>query len=465
MRMEKGRGDGGSKLITRSPFAYIAVVAAAMLVGELLIMYVLPFFISAGSAYHEIADGALLVVLLVPVLYYFIYRPFADHIRRLRESEQKFHAVTQTATDAIISINGAGEIIGWNKAAEKMFGHAEDEALGKPVGLVMPKRYDEAHRQGLARVAADGPYRLVGKTVTVEGLRKNGAEFPLELSLSAWETGGKTCFTGIVRDITDRKRQEDELKKSNERLKQTLEQLQSAQAQLLRTKNLSSVGILAGGVAHEILNPLNIIGTTAQLLMMDEPRGEIREKMQSIFGQIQRAVKIVNNLSTFAQQNRMELEHIHLHAIFDQAAGYMARDLKACNIVIERHFDPGAPLIKGDAIQLEQVFSILISNARDAMSPRGHGTMTVATRLAEHGIEFKLCDNGPGIPADILEKVFDPFFTTKDPGKGTGLGLSIAHRVIADHGGTIWVDSEAGKGACFTIFLPKDGGSPVAAGS
>lgn len=453
---------GAAKVITRSPFALVVAIAAAVLVAELQIMFMLPFFISADSPYNEIADGFLLIVLLIPVLHFFIYRPFAGQIRNFRESEQKFRAVAQTAVDAIISINAAGEIIYWNKAAERIFGHAENEALGKPVGLVIPKRYDEAHRRGLARVRAGGPYRLVGKTVAIEGVRKDGAEFPLELSLSAWEAGGKTYFTGIIRDITDRKRQEDELNKSNESLKQTLKRLQSAQALIVRTKKLASIGILSAGVAHEILNPLNIISTTAQLQMIDDPKGATHEKMREVLDQIERAVKIVKNLGTFASKNRVEVEDVHLSTCFDQAAASMEHDLKASNIVIERPFAPDTPAIKGDANQLEQVFAILISNACDAISPRGHGTITVTARAAEHGVEFKFCDDGPGIPADILEKVFDPFFTTKDPGKGTGLGLSMAHRIIEDHGGTIWADSEAGKGVCFTIFLPKDGGSLAA---
>ncbi len=797
----------------RSPFALAAIVAAATLAAEVLVMLILPSLISADSAYNNIVDGLLLVIILTPVLYYMVYYPFIRQIRKIRESEQKYNAVTQTATDAIISINGAGEIINWNRAAEKMFGYSENEASGKPVGLVIPKRHEEAHRQGLARITAGGPYHLVGKTVTIEGVRKDGAEFPLELSLSAWESGGKPCFTAIIRDISERKLKEDEINVSNENLKRALDELSRffnlvpdmvcvastagyflkfnsawekrlgfteremlaspfldfihpddreatmkeverqvagkatvefinryrcksggyrwlewmatpspdkqllyaaarditerikteealrksredfrdimenssvpmaltddeqriaflngkfietfgytladiptveewwpraypdpsyrekvraewnrqvgavmregvdftpmeavvvckdgrrrtitfnfsfignrgltvfhdisghkamedrlrvseqtlseaqalahlgsweldlqtgktkwsaelrrmygihpeeaepafdrfmelihpddrktvedglsktrsgtppknefelriirpdgqrrdiigklevvtdkngnpvkikgfnldvterklMEAALLRSKKLASIVTLSTGVGHEILNPLNIIGTIAQLLMMKEPQGEIHEKMRSIRDQIQRAVKIIGNLNMFARQNRMEMEEVNLHAIFDQAASFMESGLKAGNIVIERHFDSRLSCIQGDAHALEQVFAILISNVGDAVSSRGHGTITVATRPVEHGIEFKLCDDGPGIPAEIMEKVFDPFFTTKDPGKGTGLGLSMAHRIIEDHGGTISLESEAGKGAC-----------------
>lgn len=142
----------------------------------------------------------------------------------LRASEQRFRAVAQSATDAVISINGAGEIIQWNRGAEKMFGYAENEALGKPVDLLIPRRYEKNHRIGLARAAAGGPYRLVGKTAILEGLRKDGSEFPLELSLAAWEEGGKTYFTGIIRDITERRRVENALFESEDKFRALVEE-------------------------------------------------------------------------------------------------------------------------------------------------------------------------------------------------------------------------------------------------
>ncbi len=143
----------------------------------------------------------------------------------LRASEQRFRAVAQSAFDAIISINSAGTIIHWNKGAEMMFGLAESEALGKPVEVIIPQRYDEAHRRGFARAAGGGSFRLVGKTTMLEGLRKDGAEFPLELSLAAWEEGGKTYFTGIIRDITERKAAEEALRKSNQLLDAIIENI------------------------------------------------------------------------------------------------------------------------------------------------------------------------------------------------------------------------------------------------
>ncbi len=279
-------------------------------------------------------------------------------------------------------------------------------------------------------------------------------------SFQSQEGGAKKLF-GVVQDITNLKMNERKLQTANLELNAALEQLRQAQAILVRSEKLASIGILSAGVAHEILNPLNIISTTAQLTMMDEPQGPLHKKMGEILEQIQRAVKVVKNLGMFASKIKMEVEYVSLASCFDQVAGSMVADLIASNIIIERHFDPATPAVKADAIQLDQVFAILLANTRDAIGSRGKGTITATSRPVKRGAEFIFCDDGPGIPADIVEKVFDPFFTTKDPGRGTGLGLSIAHRIIEAHGGTLSVESGAGKGACFTIFLPKDGGSPA----
>ena len=324
----------------------------------------------------------------------------------------------------------------WSDELRRMYGLAPEEAepaFDRFMGLVHPEDR-KIIEENMHKIKSGEPPQTAFE---VRIIRPDGEERNIlgKLEVVTGKNGKPAKLIGINLDITERKLMEKAV---------------------LRSKKLASIVTLSAGVAHEILNPLNIIGTTAQLLIMDEPQGPIHEKMQSILGQIQRAVKIVKNLGMFASKNRMEVEDVHLSSCFDQAAGSMERDLKANNIIIERHFAPTTPPIKGDAQQLEQIFGILIANARDALNPRSPGTITVAVRPVDRGAEFKFCDNGPGIPADIIEKVFDPFFTTKDPGKGTGLGLSMAHRIIEDHGGTISLESEAGK-TCFTIFLPKDG--------
>ncbi len=241
------------------------------------------------------------------------------------------------------------------------------------------------------------------------------------------------------------------------RLKAALEEVQRDHVIMMRSQKLAAVGTLSAGVAHEILNPLNIISTICQVLLLDERRGQIHDHLNEIMIQIQRAAKITNSLRMFAREKKFDISAVDIHALFDHTAGLLDHDLNLDNIFIDRQYDPNAPLIMADADQLAQVFMNLLTNARDVLKPRRSGLITVATKVLDNGIEFSFRDNGPGMPADVVDRIFDPFYTTKEPGSGTGLGLSITHRIIEDHGGTIKAESRQGEGTCFTIFLPKEG--------
>ena len=160
----------------------------------------------------------------------------------LHESENKFRFITETANDAIISANEQGKIISWNKAAEKIFGYSNEEAAGQSLDMIVPERFREAHNKGMARISQGGLPRVIGKTVELSGLHKNGAEFPIELSLSTWVTEGERHFCGIIRDITRRKVAENALKKSEENLKKQAEKLKQANAQInLKNEQLQSL--------------------------------------------------------------------------------------------------------------------------------------------------------------------------------------------------------------------------------
>ncbi len=277
-----------------------------------------------------------------------------------------------------------------------------------------------------------------------------------KLEVITGNDGKPVKIAGANFDITERKLHEQKLEIANHDLTAALEQVRQTQAILMRSEKLASVGTLAAGVAHEILNPLNIIGTICQIMLMDERRGKIHDNLREIMLQVQRTAKITNNLRMFAREKKMDISAVDLHKLFDHTAGLLEHDLNLDNIFIDRRFDPDAPLIMADADQLAQVILTLLNNAHDVLQPRRGGKITAATKAVRDGIEFSLHDDGPGIPEDVLDRIFDPFFTTKEPGKGTGLGLSIALNIIEHHGGTINVKSREGEGTCLTIFLPKD---------
>jgi len=232
-----------------------------------------------------------------------------------------------------------------------------------------------------------------------------------------------------------------------------LDNLQVAQQVAIRQEKLASIGTLASGVAHEILNPLNIIGTLAQVMQLEKIPASMRKNIDEMLIQIKRATKITNNLRTFSHQHAFELRKVDVHALFDKTAALLEHDLNLDNVRVERHYAQDLPRIEADEDQLAQVFLNLVSNARDAMSSDDK-RIIVETRSKDDGVEICFTDTGGGIGETEIGKIFDPFFTTKDPGRGTGLGLWIVYSIIENHCGTIRVESEKGKGARFVIFLP-----------
>ena len=254
-------------------------------------------------------------------------------------------------------------------------------------------------------------------------------------------------------DITERKKAEQALRDSKDALQKALDNLQVAQQVAIRQEKLASIGTLASGVAHEILNPLNIIGTLAQVMQLEKIPASMRKNLDEMLAQIKRATKITNNLRTFSHQHAFEVRLVDVHALFDKTAALLEHDLNLDNVRVERHYAKDLPRIEADEDQLAQVFLNLMSNARDAMSADDK-RIIVETRPQDDGVEIRFSDTGGGIGPDEIGKIFDPFFTTKDPGRGTGLGLWIVYSIIENHCGTIRVESEKGKGARFVIFLP-----------
>ena len=254
-------------------------------------------------------------------------------------------------------------------------------------------------------------------------------------------------------DITERKKAEQALRDSKDALQKALDNLQVAQQVAIRQEKLASIGTLASGVAHEILNPLNIIGTLAQVMQLEKIPASMRKNLDEILAQIKRATKITNSLRTFSHQHAFEVRPVDIHALFDKTTALLEHDLNLDNVRVERHYAHDLPRIEADEDQLAQVFLNLVSNARDAMSSADK-RIIVETRPKDDGVEIRFGDTGAGIDPGEIDKIFDPFFTTKDPGRGTGLGLWIVYSIIENHCGTIRVESEKGKGAWFVIFLP-----------
>jgi two-component system NtrC family sensor kinase len=265
-----------------------------------------------------------------------------------------------------------------------------------------------------------------------------------------------------------------ELERRNLELKETLDALQRAQAELVRSEKMASMGRLVAGIAHEINNPVNAVVNTASPLEttleelihragklkpeeISEVAGDVREMLRVIQRGARRTKEIVQALHNYSRGDDDHLVDVDLHRGLDESLDLLRHHLKR-GITVERAYGE-VGRVRGYAGQLHQVFMNLLTNAAQALgeSDKG-GVIKIQTGRRGDKVFVTVADDGPGIPKDVLPRIFDPFFTTKDVGQGSGLGLSIVHGIVERHGGTIAVDSEIGRGTTFTVTLP--GGAP-----
>ena len=266
-------------------------------------------------------------------------------------------------------------------------------------------------------------------------LTVHGQEVPIAWSCSSMrDDAGKVIGTVAVgRDLTERRRLE---------------------AQLIHSAKMASLGVMAGGIAHEVRNPLGIISAGAQLLQEHPDDAQLRSQCtEKIYSATQRASLIIENLLKFARPQSEQMSELDLHTVLEETLALLAHQMTLQKVMLRKEIQPDLPRVHGNPALLQQVFTNLILNACNAM-PQG-GTLTVATRATEaREVEVRFADTGCGIPPENLPKMFVPFFTTMPVGRGTGLGLAISYSIVQQHRGTIEVDSQVGKGTTFTVWLP-----------
>jgi signal transduction histidine kinase len=321
--------------------------------------------------------------------------------------------------------------------------------------------------------------------IAVEAMKSGATDYRTKGSLTSESLFQSIRFAIQLKKEEERRQQaEEQLKKYNEELSRannelqvSMKKLQSAQDQILRSEKLASIGRLAAGVCHELLNPLNIISGHVQALLLEREQDEgLNSDLKSIMEEIGRIEKIVGGLLKFSRKEDMELTYIDINEELESVLSIMEKDMQIDNVRVVRDFSPNLPTIKIDANRMRQVFLNLTNNARHAME-RG-GILTVSTEthikkqkqnrrktdinkppetiplIQENFIRIKFADTGTGIKKEDMVKLFDPFFTTKPEDQGTGLGLSVCYTIIEKHSGTIEVQSKYGEGAVFTIDLP-----------
>ena len=373
----------------------------------------------------------------------------------LRESEEKFRAISNFAKDAIISIDDEGRISFWNPAAEKMFGYKKEEAIGKEMYKLIPGNFYEAFQKGFSKFKETGTGPFIGRVIELVLVSKSGVEIPVELSLSAYKMKGKWHSMSIARDITERKQMQKKLEEYSQQLEQMVEkrtrQLKEAQEQLIKSERLAAIGQVAAMVGHDLRNPLtSMSGATYYLKTklgsrMDE---KTREMFELIEKDIQHANKIITDLLEYSREIRLEMTETTPKSIIKEALSLVEipKNVKVIDST------QNEPKIKMDIDKMKRVFANIIKNAVEAM-PKG-GKLTISTKESDNNVAIMFIDTGIGIAKEAMEKIWTPFFTTK--AEGMGLGLPICKRVIEAHDGKISVESIVGEGTTFTVTIPVE---------
>lgn len=370
----------------------------------------------------------------------------------LQEREERFRTLFNLAADCILIMDPAAEggpvILEANRAAHTMHGYEDGELIAKPIALLDTPDSREKIPERTAIL-------LAGEHLTAEAthVRKDGTVFPIEISAQLIQIKGKSYIQAIDRDITERKRSQEE------RIR--------LESQLLQSQKMEAIGTLAGGVAHDFNNILTTIIGYGNLMELDMGDDDpLKLHLDQIIAAAEKATGLTQSLLAFSRKQVMELKPLRLNSIIKGMEKLLKRllteDIEFKAILAESDI-----IILADITQMDQVLMNLASNARDAM-PKG-GKLIIETRtvllnlpnvqrigLSKPG-EYALItitDTGSGMGQQTKEKIFEPFFTTKEKGRGTGLGLSIVYGIIKQHNGTIQVDSEPGKGTVFKIFLP-----------
>jgi len=265
-------------------------------------------------------------------------------------------------------------------------------------------------------------------------LRKDGRRFDVSLGVSPRRdgTGAIAGASVIARDVSERKNLERRLR---------------------QTEELAALATLVTGIAHDIGTPMNVILGYTDMLARSLRDEKNLERIRIIKEQVERVTRLIQSLMNFARPQRETPRLLRLEDVAERALGLIGETARKRGITIERAFCE-TPRVRAQGERLERAFLDLFVNAGDAM-PQG-GTLRVATRALRDGVEIRIEDTGTGIAPDSLERIFEPFYTTKPRGKGTGLGLLVTRGIVVEHGGTIDVQSELGKGACFAIWLPRE---------
>jgi len=395
----------------------------------------------------------------------------------LKKASAYSDGLLENMNDGLGVLDLEGKVIDVNNALQGMLGLKKEEIVGLPlVQLFSPTVEPEEIEKisaNVAQVMSGAPVGAIEMVITA----KDGTGVTLSATPSVVRDakGNPIMLFAVMRDVTEHKRMEqeirdrneqlevqneelrateEELRATNEELQAVNDELREAQEQLIRSEKLAAIGQLASGVGHELRNPLGAIKNAVfyvkrRVTKTDLPATEPRvvEFLNIIDEEVDAANKVITDLLGFSRVAKPTVSPVNVAGVIEDALRHTPQPE---NIDLVKHIDDNLPMVTVDADQIRQVFINIILNAQQAMSEGGH--LDIRTRSKEKYVEVEFTDTGSGIPESVMNKIFDPLFTTK--AKGIGLGLSVCKSILEKHGGGIRVESEAGRGTTFVISLP-----------
>jgi two-component system NtrC family sensor kinase len=348
----------------------------------------------------------------------------AAQIERLKDFSEN---IVESLNVGVLAVDFGGAVESWNTQLEGLIGVPREEAVGRKLEDVLPSDL-------MAEITARSGDERVSSLYKFHMQNREGRNLVVNVSIAplVGKSGDRIGRLILFDDVTQRMRLEE---------------------QVFQNEKLTSLGLLAAGVAHEVNTPLAVISNYIQMLAKQLPSGDPRHQLiEKVVKQTFRASEIVNNLLNFSRTGASEFTEVNLNAVVEEVLTLVAHPFRTAQVQVMRNLQQELPAVLGSTNKLQQVFLNLFLNARDAM-PSG-GIVEIRTAAHNGSVEVEIIDTGGGIPRENLNRIFDPFFTTKSSGRGTGLGLSVSYGIVKEHAGKVDVRSTPGKGTSFRLEFP-----------
>jgi two-component system sensor kinase FixL len=361
----------------------------------------------------------------------------SDSLSQAHLREPLLAALVDKALDGIITIDETGTILSFNPAAVALFGYTPDEVLGRNVRMLMPEPYRSHHDEYLQHYLRTGEAKIIGIGRQVEGQRRDGSVFPMELGVAAVEAEGDRFFVGFIHDLDERRRFE-------------------ARIHDMHADRIDIIESMTAALAHELKQPLAAITAyhnIASRVVKKGDLGEIEQVLDKASKQVFRVSEIVDNLRQFIIRGETIKTLHHLNEVVRTACEFTDSIAKGSGVATSVNLDAEDDLALVNRVQIQQVIVNLKRNAIEAMENCERRELTVSTHVIDgHGIRVDVADTGPGICEAIKERLFEQFTTTKP--HGLGVGLSISRSIIEAHHGRLWAEPNPGGGTIFSFVLP-----------